>query len=207
LPHGLPHRLASQPQAERTAPQEGRLGARELFDALYEVRPPHAVLVEESPSNLAELHAAWPITEPDTFYTFASGGLGWNTPAAVGIALAERDRGEERPVVAVIGDGSFQYSLQAIWTAARERLPILFVVLRNDEYAILKAFAVLEGTPGVPGLEVPGIDVVALADGYGCHAVRVETADAMRAEAREAFGRTGPTVLEVAISHAVPSLL
>jgi benzoylformate decarboxylase len=207
LPHGQPHRLASQPQAERTAPQEGRLGARELFDALYEVRPPHAVLVEESPSNLAELHAAWPITEPDTFYTFASGGLGWNTPAAVGIALAERDRGEERPVVAVIGDGSFQYSLQAIWTAARERLPILFVVLRNDEYAILKAFAVLEGTPGVPGLEVPGIDVVALADGYGCHAVRVETADAMRAEAREAFGRTGPTVLEVAISHAVPSLL
>ena len=207
LPAKQPHRLASQPQAQKAAHPGGRLSPRQVFDALNEVRPPHAVLVEESPSNLAELHAAWPITEPDAFYTFASGGLGWDVPAAVGIALAERDRGDNRPVIAIIGDGSFQYSLQSIWTATREGLPILFVVLRNDEYAILKSFAVLEETAGVPGLDLPGIDSVSLASGYGCHAVRVETEDAVRTEARAAFDRDVPTVLEVAISPAVTPLI
>jgi hypothetical protein len=66
----------------------------------------------------------------------------------VGIALAERDSGRNRPVIVVIGDGSFQYSVQSIWTAAQLHLPILIVVLRNDEYCILKSFAVLEETPG-----------------------------------------------------------
>jgi thiamine pyrophosphate-dependent acetolactate synthase large subunit-like protein len=68
----------------------------------------HTVLDEESPSNLSALHTAWPILEPDTFYTFASEGLGWNLPASVGIALGERDRGRNRPVMTIIGDGSFQ---------------------------------------------------------------------------------------------------
>jgi thiamine pyrophosphate-dependent acetolactate synthase large subunit-like protein len=100
--------------------------------------------------NLGDLHAAWPITQPDAFYTMASGGLGWGAPASVGIALAERDSGRNRLVVMVIGDGSFQYSVQSIWTAAQLRLPVLFVVLRNGEYAILKAFAEVEDSPGVP---------------------------------------------------------
>ena len=111
--------------------------------------------MEESPSNLPDLHTEWPITEPDTFYTFASGLLGWNLPAAVGIALAERDSRRNRPVIAIIGDGSFQYSVQSLWTAAQLRLPILIVVPRNDEYGILKSFAILEKTPGVPGLDIP----------------------------------------------------
>jgi benzoylformate decarboxylase len=62
---------------------DGRLSAAQVFAALNEIRPKNTVLVEESPSNLSDLHKAWPITEPDTFYTFASGGLGWNLPASV----------------------------------------------------------------------------------------------------------------------------
>src|SRR3954451_1107580 len=96
-------------------------------------------------------------------YTFASGGLGWNLPAAVGIALAERESGRNRPVVAIIGDGSFQYSVQSIWSAARLGLPILIVVMRNGDYAILKSFAELELTPRVPGLALPGLDAVSIA--------------------------------------------
>ena len=141
------------------------LSAAQAFTALNQVRPDHAVLVEESPSNLPDLHTAWPVTEPDTFYTFASGGLGWDLPAAVGIALAERDSGRNRPVIAVIGDGSFQYSVQSIWTAARLRLPMLIVVVQNSEYAILKSFAKLEQAPGVPGLDIPGLDIVSIARG------------------------------------------
>ena len=130
----------SLPQTSAVRTAAGLPIAREVFDELRRICPAHAVLVEESPSNLGDLHAAWPITRPDAFYTMASGGLGWSVPASVGIALAERDSGRNRPVVMVAGDGSFQYSLQSIWTAARLKLPILFVVLRNGEYAILKAF-------------------------------------------------------------------
>jgi len=158
------------------------------------------------PSNLGDLHAAWPITQPDAFYTMASGGLGWSTPASVGIALAERDSGRNRPVVTVVGDGSFQYSVQSIWTAAQLNLPILFVVLRNGEYAILKAFAEVEDSPGVPGLDIPGIDIVSLVRGYGCHAARADTLDVLRSEAAAA-GRHAPTVLEVPIAATVPPLL
>jgi benzoylformate decarboxylase len=68
------------------------------------------VLVEKSPSNLPDLHAAWAIEYPYSFYAFASGALGWGTPASVGIALGERDTGRNRPIVAMIGDGSLQYS-------------------------------------------------------------------------------------------------
>ena len=67
-----------------------------------------------------------------------------------GVALGDRNRGVNRHIVATIGDGSFQYSIQAIWTAAQHKLPIVFVVLRNGAYEILKSFALLENTPHVP---------------------------------------------------------
>jgi len=207
-PHArLPHRMAPHPAASANGSGDGRLSAAQVFAALHQARPDHAILVEESPSNLADLHTAWPITEPDTFYTFASGGLGWDLPAAVGIALAERDSGRNRPVIAVIGDGSFQYSVQSIWTAARLRLPMLIVVVQNQEYAILKAFAALEQAPGVPGLDIPGLDMVSIARGYGCHAERVANLDALKQTAAAAWTKQVPTVLEIPISPQVPSLL
>jgi benzoylformate decarboxylase len=202
----LAHRMAPHPAAP-SAPAAGVLSAAQVFTALNQVRPDHAVLVEESPSNLPDLHTAWPVTEPDTFYTFASGGLGWDLPAAVGIALAERDSGRNRPVIAVIGDGSFQYSVQSIWTAARLRLPMLIVVMQNQEYAILKSFAVLEHAPGVPGLDVPGLDIVSIARGYGCDAARVTDLDAFKQAAAAAWTKQVPTVLEIPISPQVPPLI
>ncbi len=207
LKPSLPHRMSSVPQTSAAGKTAGLLTAREVFDELRRSCPANAVLVEESPSNLGDLHAAWPITQPDAFYTMASGGLGWSTPAAVGIALAERDSGQNRPVVMVAGDGSFQYSLQSIWTTAQLKLPVLFIVLRNGEYAILEAFAEVEDSPGVPGFDIPGIDIVSLARGYGCHAARTDTLDVLRAEAAAAADRKTPTVLEVPIAATVPPLL
>lgn len=206
-PHApLAHRMAPHPPAVSSA-SDGTLTALEVFTILRETAPADAVLVEESPSNLAELHQAWPVTRADSFFTFASGGLGWNLPASVGIALAERDSGRPRPVVAVIGDGSFQYSVQSIWTAAQHRLPIVFLVPRNGEYAILKAFADLEQTPGVPGLDVPGIDFSSLASGYGCLSAHATTADDLRAALKAAFAADAPTVVSVDIEPTVPPLL
>jgi benzoylformate decarboxylase len=203
----LSHRMAPHASGAAKASTDGRLTAAQVFRALNDVRPANTILIEESPSNLPDLHAEWPITEPDTFYTFASGILGWNLPASVGIALAERDSGRNRPVIAVIGDGSFQYSVQSIWTAAQLHLPILIVVPRNDEYCILKSFAVLEETPGVPGLDIPGLDIVSIAKGYGCDAARLDDLDAIKKAAVAAWAKSKPTVLEIPISAQVPPLV
>ncbi len=76
----VPHRMAPHASGAASVSNDGRLTAAQVFRALNEVRPANTVLIEESPSNLPNLHAAWPITEPDTFYTFASGILGWIFP-------------------------------------------------------------------------------------------------------------------------------
>jgi len=137
----------------------------------------------------------------------ASGVLGYGLPAAVGVALAERQLGRRRPVVAVIGDGSFQYSLQALWTAAQHELPVVFVVPQNNEYAILKSFAALGDTPGVPALDLPGLDIASLARGYGCTAQVAATPAEVRDAVRAAFGCLGPTVIVAPIDPKAPPLL
>ncbi len=202
----LAHRMAPHPASQPVKADEA-ITPLQLFQTLREALPQNTVLVEESPSNLGDLHTAWPVEQEDSFYTFASGSLGWNLPAALGIALAERESGRNRPVLAIIGDGSFQYSVQGLYTAAQHKLPILFVVPCNSEYGILKSFAILEETPGVPGLDIPGLDIAALGRGYGCHAERVETLDAVRTACAEALKRQGPTVLAVPITPSIPPLI
>ncbi len=121
--------------------------------------------------------------------------------------LAERDSGRNRPVIAVIGDGSFQYSVQSIWTAAQLRLPMLIMVMQNNEYAILKSFAILEQAPGLPGLDVPVVDIVSIARRYGCDAARVADLDALKQAVAAAWTKQVPTVLEIPISPQIPPLL
>ena len=199
------------PPSPRPAPEDPAAAstktAHTMLHALAQDRPADAILVQESLSNMKALKRRWPATQPDSYYTFASGGLGYGLPAAVGIALAERHSGRNRPVVAVIGDGSFQYASQALWTAAQLQLPLIVVVPRNGEYAILKSFAKLEETPGVPGLDLPGLDIALIARGYGCAGVDASSPDAVRQAFREALGRPGPTVIVAAIDPAVPDLL
>ncbi|GAA2188823.1 benzoylformate decarboxylase [Micromonospora lupini] len=183
------------------------LSADAMFAALAAHWPADGVLVQESPSNLSALRRHLRINRPASYFTMASGGLGYGLPAAVGVALAERDTGRGRPVVAVIGDGSFHYSVQALWTAARLALPVVVVVPVNQQYAILKAFAELKDTPGVPGLDLPGLDITAIAAGYGCATEVVQTPDELGAALATGLRAEGPTVLPVPISTDVPTIL
>ena len=168
--------------------------------------PENTILMEESPSNLADLHAAWPVTFHDGFYTAASGSLGWNVPAAIGVALAEKESGNPRPVVAVIGDGSFQYAIQGIWTARQQQLPIIYIVPVNKEYAILKSFADCQATPNVPGLDIPHLDMVSLAKGYGCIGKHADSLEELFNFCREALKENIPTIIEIPITKTVPKL-
>jgi len=188
-------------------PPAAVLTPAEVFAILRTNRPDDAVMLLESTSNIAEFHKWVPITRPHSFFLFASGGLGWALPAAVGHALAERDTGRNRPVLAVLGDGATNYSIQALYTAAQHQLPVVFLVLCNREYGILKAFADQQNTHGVPGLDLPDLDFVALAVGYGCDAFRISTSDALAQALQEALRRPGPTVLEIPITSEVAPLL
>jgi benzoylformate decarboxylase len=183
------------------------LSAAAAMTALRRACPDEFVLVEESPSNVPEMQDVFRIDRPDSFYTFASGGLGWGMPAAVGLALAERDSGRNRPVVALMGDGSFQYSVQSLYSAVRQKAQVVYVVFQNDEYAILKSFAELEKTPHVPGLDIPGIDIVSLAKGYGAPAALARTADEVTTAVGEALKRPGASVVVVSITRRFHSLL
>ena len=127
-------------------------------------------------------------------------------PAAVGVALGDRASGVKRTVVATIGDGSFQYSVQAIWTAVQHDLPIVFVVMRNEEYSILKSFALLEKAPGVPGMDLPGLDIVSIATGFGCRAVHADTTKKLAEQFTTALTAQGPTVIVVQTQPMVAHL-
>jgi benzoylformate decarboxylase len=185
------------------APDRGPTAAW-FYHALADVKPADGVIVWESPSNLAQFHTYVRATLPGTFFISGSGGLGFALPAAVGLGVAERETGRNRRVIAIVGDGSAQYSIQALWTAAQLRLPVVFVVLRDESYTILKAFANFEGAGGVPGLDLPGLDTVKLAEGFGCPARRITDPGAVAGALRDALRGETPMLLEVPIRPEAP---
>ena len=182
-------------QAPKSATDSLPLSPLAVFATLKSNSPDEIVVTNESPSNGADFQDQFRFDRPDSFYTFASGGLGWNMPASVGLALAEKKSGRNRPVLCVMGDGSYQYSLQSVYTAVQQGAHVIYVVLQNGEYGILKEFAVLEETPNVPGLDLPGLDIVSLAKGYGATAVHAETRDDLARAYRAALAFKGTTVI------------
>jgi benzoylformate decarboxylase len=115
----------------------------------------------------------------------------------VGVQLAQR----ERPVICVLGEGSAQYGITALWTAAAYRVPLTFLVLRNEEYAILKWFAELEQAAGAPALDLPGLDVASVAEAYGVPATEVYERDALAEALREAIAvQDAPRLVQVPVA-------
>jgi benzoylformate decarboxylase len=110
-------------------------------------------------------------------------------------------------VLAVVGDGSLQYTVQSLWTAVQHELALTVVVPDNQQYTILKSFAAEEETPDVPGLDLPGIDITKLAEGYGASAVRASTPGEIADALAEAAGTPGPSVIVVPIDRDVPELI
>ena len=76
-----------------------------------------------------------------------------------------------------MGDGSMHYAITALWTAAHYKIPLTIVVASNAEYGVLKQFGKLEKTPGVPGLDLPGLNIVATAASYGVDAHEAHSTD------------------------------
>jgi benzoylformate decarboxylase len=173
-----------------------------LLHALATAMPADAALVEEAPSHRPAMQKFMPMRGRDSFYTMASGGLGYGLPAAVGLSLG-------RPgvrTVCLIGDGSAMYSVQALWTAAQRKLPLTVAVINNLGYGAMRSFSRVMQVRNVPGLELPGIDFVKLAEGMGCHAVRASNAAELAPALNSGLTHDGVSLIEVMVDSAVPVL-
>jgi benzoylformate decarboxylase len=173
-----------------------------LLHALSCAMPDNAALVEEAPSHRPAMQKFMPMRGQDSFYTMASGGLGYGLPAAVGMALGRPDR----RTVCLVGDGSAMYSIQALWTAAQRNLPLTVVVINNAGYGAMRSFSQVMQVRNVPGLDLPDIDFVRIAQGLGCDAVRVSKSSELAPALARGLAHDGVSLIEVIVDSAVPLL-
>ena len=193
-----PEQFRPPPPAEQPASGEA-LTAGHVLAALAERLPADAVVVEEAPVDRPEIHDRLLARTPLGFVSAAMGGLGFAVPGAAGLRLALPDR----PVVAVIGDGSSLYGIQGLWSAAHYGAGVLYVILSNGGYAIMDRLAERTGDespwPGFGEVEIAG-----LAEALGCPARRVSTHEELLAALDDAIptlaGRQEPLLLDVAIA-------
>jgi benzoylformate decarboxylase len=176
-------------------PAEDPLNSSTVHSALGEVFPEDGIVVLESPSSTLALRNQLRLSRPGSYYFSAGGGLGFGLPAAIGVQLAQPDR----PVVCVIGEGSVQYAVSAFWSAVAYDVPVTFLVLRNSEYAILKWFAEVESVQGAPGLDLPALDVAAVAAGYGVSTQVASGRDEVRDALAKALASSRPELVEVPV--------
>ena len=194
------------PESDRDAPEPlpppeaveetDPLSPSAVHAVLADVFPEDGIVVLESPSSTLALRNRLRLSAPGSYYFGAGGGLGFGLAASLGVQLAEPDR----PVVCVLGEGSAQYAITGLWTAAAYRVPVTFLVLRNEEYAILKWFASVEAVSGAPGLDLPALDCASVADAYGVKAHRAAGLEELRERLAAALAADGPALVEVPVA-------
>jgi benzoylformate decarboxylase len=185
------------PAPEPPAPGE-QLRAAHLLAALAERLPADAVLVEETPSSQPELYRRIAIRSPMGFVAGGNGGLGFGISGSVGLRMGLPDR----PVVAVLGDGSSMYAIQTLWSAARYNVGVLLIVMANGRYAVMDALATARGGTGAwPAFDA--VDIAGIARCLGCQSIRVEEHDQLLRTFDEVLptlaSRQEPLLLEVAL--------
>jgi benzoylformate decarboxylase len=168
--------------------------------------PPDVIVVGEVNTGRDKLISTLPFQHPGDFYGSRGGGIGQGLPGALGYHLAH----PHRPLLAISADGSSLYSIQALWTAAHYRFPVVFVILNNRAYHVLKLnldlyrnYFEVTGKQGYPFMDLthPDIDFVQVALGFGVPAKKVVEPEAVGPAVQEAFASRGPYLLDVRISN------
>jgi benzoylformate decarboxylase len=149
-----------------------------LLEAIGAMLPKDAVVIEEILSSAPGVRSMIDSDDEQSYFGLRGGGIGWGLPAAIGAKIALPDR----PVVALVGDGSAMYTVQGLWTAAHYRLPVIWVIFNNLSYRILKQRLVMlrglaEQADKFVGMELtdPAIDFVGLARSLGIEGTRAAT--------------------------------
>ena len=204
LAQTVSERPDAEPRGRRVPPAPAPPGpgeplrAAHVLSALGERLAPEAVVIEEAPSNRPELLARLPARRPLGFLSAAMGGLGFALPGAIGVRMALPDR----PVVAVVGDGSALFGIQSLWSAARYHAGALFVILSNGGYRVMDRLAEMQ-SEAAPWPEFGQVDIAAMARALGCPATRVESHDELTAAFDDAVpglaGRGEPLLVEAVV--------
>jgi acetolactate synthase-1/2/3 large subunit len=195
----------TEPGLQSPAPPErpsGPLTADNACQAIAALLPEGAIVIDEAATSGLTLFARTAGAPRHDLLTLTGGAIGQGLPAAVGAAIACPDR----PVIALEGEGSSLYTIQALWTMAREQLDVTTVIFNNRSYAILnieleRVKARGAGTKAKAQLDLSGPDInfVPLANGLGVPAVRTDTAEDFTRELERAFSEPGPHLIEALV--------
>ncbi len=173
-------------------------------ETLAALLPEHAIIIEEAITLRNFFYAALMNAAPHDSLENIGGAIGAGPPLATGAAIAAPGR----RVVAVQADGSAMYTIQALWTQAREKLDVTTIILNNRKYAVLfKELADVGATPGQTAndlfeLNRPDLDWIRMAESMGVEAARAETLERFTDLLRHSFGRRGPFLIELATGSA-----
>ena len=199
------------PRAERFRKQveqeRGRdpMGVATMMSAIADALPDEVVICSDAVSSSAMVHAARKFDTPGSFYAARGGAIGWGMGMALGIQLAQRGQ----PVVAIVGDGTAMMTVQALWTAAVESIPVVYCICNNASYNVLKVnldiyARLVPQEPGFQpsylGMDFPQpFDFAALAQAFGVYGKRIEDPAEIGPELEQALGSGKPAVLDVVI--------
>ena len=167
-----------------------------------EAMPANAILVDEGLTSSRPMLSLRPHRDRYGYHALASGGIGWGLPASVGVSLANPNR----PVVCFSGDGSAMYSIQALWTAARHKLPLNVVIANNGGYRIIKQRLLsFHGDDNYIGMDFadPAVDFAGIARALGLEAIRITNPADLKAGLASAFQRPGTKLIEVVVDGSV----
>ncbi|TCM66402.1 benzoylformate decarboxylase [Acinetobacter calcoaceticus] len=182
-----------KPLQAAEASVDGYIKPERLFDLIDALAPENVIYTNEATATNSIFWQRIGLKGQGSYYFAAAGGLGYAMPAAVGIQLAK----PKCRVVAIIGDGSANYNITALWTAAQYKLAVVFIILKNGSYAALKWFAEVLKASHVPGMDIPGIDFVQLARGYGVQGIRANNDEDFINAYKHALSSHTPTLIEV----------
>ena len=192
---------AATAPAARPALPDGSLTPDRIAAVVGALLPEGAIVADEAITSGRSLPAATAGCPPHDWLTLTGGAIGLGMPLATGAAVACPDR----PVINMQADGSAMYTVQALWTQARESLDVTTVVLNNASYAILQIELYRTGAPAGPGaqrlLELPGLDFVAMSLGMGVPATRATTAEELATQLRAAIAEPGPHLIEAMVAR------
>jgi benzoylformate decarboxylase len=182
-----------------------------VMSALARALPANVAVVEEAVTTTGTaLERLGAIHDPTGYFGHRGWALGWGLGCSIGVKLAWPDR----PVLAILGEGAALYGIQGLWTAAKYRIPVTFVICNNAQYQILKIGAqgmalprANEGRFEGMDLSEPEIDMVSLARSFGVEAHRIDDPDELSQRVKESFRRETPILFDVPLIRGTPKRL
>ena len=180
-----------------------------MMHELAQAVPPDTIVADESITSRPSVMQAFNFDQPGSLFVLRGGALGWAMPGSLGVQLANPDR----PVLAIVGDGSSLYTVQALWTAARYNIPVVYAICNNRSYQILKVNMDIylrrmlddqERKSEFVGMDFANpLNLAGIAQAMGVAGKTIADPDEIGPAVRQAFDSGKPAVLDVSIASAL----